>query len=171
MDRENELSGTGRRRRDFEIFCAFNVAFVVARMFGIESAIAPIMKDSSAVRLTLAEMPQVNHRIGQNFKCVVQLAEAIEPNQQAPEFIFPAEHPLDGVEPLFENGRVKERFAASLRDLSSTGVGVDVGDHPAIENRFAINPAIVNAVQANNSSFKVKAYSIGDARHQRQGFA
>jgi len=33
---------------------------------------------ASAGRLTLAEMPQVDHRIGQRFECVVQLAEAIE---------------------------------------------------------------------------------------------
>ena len=115
-------------------------------------------------------MAQVDHRIGQDFKCVVQLAEAIEPKQQSPELIFPAEHPLDGVEPLFENGGVEERLAASLGGFSTAGIGVDVGDHPAIENGFAVNPAIVDPIQADDSSFKVNANSIGDARHQRQGF-
>ena len=98
-------------------------------------------------------MAQVDHRIGQDFKCVVQLAEAIKPKQQAPELIFPAEHPLDGVEPLFENGGVEERLAASLGGFSTAGIGVDVRDHPAIENGFAVNPAIVDPIQADDSSF------------------
>ena len=127
-------------------------------------------EEASAVRSILAEVPQVDHRIGQRFEGVVQPAEAIEPKQQTPKFIFPAEHPLDGVEPLFENGGVEERLAASLGASSTAGIRVDIGDHPAIENGFAVNPAIVDAIQADDSSFKVNANSIGDARHQRQGF-
>ena len=100
---------------------------------------------ASAGRLTLAEMPQVDHRIGQRFECVVQLAEAIETKQQAAELIFPAEHTLDGVEPLFENGGVEKRFAASLESFSTAGICVDIGNHPAIENGFAVSPAIVDA--------------------------
>lgn len=41
----------------------------------------------------------------------------------------------------------------------------------AIENRFAIYPAIVDAIQADNCSLKIKTDSIRDARHKRQGFA
>jgi len=126
---------------------------------------------ASAGRLTLAEMPQVDHRIGQRFECVVQLAEAIETKQQAAELIFPAEHTLDGVEPLFENGGVEKRFPASLESFSTAGIRVDIGNHPAIENGFAVSPAIVDAIQADDGSVKVNANSMGDARHQRQSFS
>jgi hypothetical protein len=115
-------------------------------------------------------MPQVNHRISQNFKCVVQPAEAFEPKKQAPELILPSEHAVDGVEPLFENGGVEERLAAALGGFPAAGTRVDVRDHAAIENRFAIYPAIIDAVQADNGSFKIKADGIGDAHHKRQGF-
>jgi len=37
----------------------------------------------------------------------VQLAEAIEPKQQAPELVFPTEQPLDRIEPLVEDGGSK----------------------------------------------------------------
>ena len=74
------------------------------------------------MRSTLAEVPQIDHRISQRFECVVQLAEAIETKQQAAELIFPAKHTLDGVEPLFENGGVEKRFAASLESFSTAGI-------------------------------------------------
>jgi len=47
-------------------------------------------------------VPKVDHRIGQGFEGVVQLVEAFEPKQQAAKFIFPAKHPLYGIESLFE---------------------------------------------------------------------
>lgn len=44
----------------------------------------------------------------------MQLAEAIEPKQQAPELVFPTEQPLDCIEPLLEDGGIEVRLAASL---------------------------------------------------------
>jgi len=123
------------------------------------------------MRSTLAEVPQIDHRISQGLECVVQLTEAIESKQQAPELVFPAKHTLDSMEPLFENGGVEKRFAASLESFSTAGIRVDIGNHPAIENGFAVSPAIVNAIQADDGSVKVNANSMGDARHQRQGFS
>ena len=87
----------------------------------------------------------------------MQLAEAFEPKQQAAKFIFPAKHPLYGIESLFENGRVEEWLVASFGASSTAGVRVDIGNHPAIENGFAVPPAIVDAIQANDSSLKIKA--------------
>src|SRR5260370_2570253 len=66
-----------------------------------------------------------DHRISQSFKCVVQLAEAIEPKQQAPELVFPTEQPLDRIAPLFEDGGIEERLAASLWCFAATGVWID----------------------------------------------
>jgi hypothetical protein len=114
---------------------------------------------------------KVDHRIGQGFEGVVQLAEAFEPKQQAAKFIFPAKYSLYGIESLFENGRVEEWLAASFGASSTAGVRVDIGNHPAIENGFAVPPAIVDAIQANDSSLKIKANGKGEARHQRQGFS
>ena len=170
VDRKSKLGGTRRYDGDFEIGCAMNFDFAVDWACGNLAQSAHHEK-ASAGRLTLAEMPQVDHRIGQRFECIVQLAEAIETKQQVAELIFPAEHTLDRVEPLFENGGVEKRFAASLESFSTAGIRVDIGNHPAIENGFAVSPAIVNAIQADDGSVKVNANSMGDARHQRQGFS
>jgi hypothetical protein len=116
-------------------------------------------------------VPKVGHRIGQGFEGVVQLAEAFEPKQQAAKFIFPAKRPLYGIESLFENGTVEEWLAASFGASSTAGVRVDIGNYPAIENGFAVPPAIVDAIQANDSSLKIKGNCKGEARHQRQGFS
>ena len=104
------------------------------------------------MRSTLAEVPQIDHRISQGLECVVQLTEAIESKQQAPELVFPAKHTLDSMEPLFENGGVEKRFAASLGGFSTAGIRVDIWDHPAIENGFTVSPAIIDAIQAHNGS-------------------
>ena len=93
----------------------------------------------------------------------MQLAEAFEPKQQAAKFIFPAKHPLYGIEPLFKNGRVEEWFAATFRAPSTARVRVDIGNHPAIENGFPVPPAIVDAIQTDDRSLKVKADGKGDA--------
>ena len=58
-----------------------------------------------------------------------------------------------------------------LHQSPTAGVRVDIGNHPAIENGFAVPPAIVDAIQANDSSLKIKANCKGEARHQRQGFS
>jgi hypothetical protein len=58
-------------------------------------------------RLPSAEVPQVDHRVSQGFQSVVQFTDAFEAQQQALEFVFPGEHPLDGVETLLENGGVE----------------------------------------------------------------
>jgi hypothetical protein len=34
-------------------------------------------------------MPQIDHRIGNGFECVVQLTETFKAQQQAPELVFP----------------------------------------------------------------------------------
>ena len=170
VDRKSKLVGTRRYDGDFEIGCAMNFDLAVEWACGNLAQSAHHEK-ASAGRLTLAEMPQVDHRIGQRFECVVQLAEAIATKQQAAELIFPAEHTLDGVEPLFENGGVEKRFAASLESFSTAGIRVDIGNHPAIENGFAVSPAIVDAIQADDGSVKVNANSMGDARDQRQSFS
>ena len=63
------------------------------------------------------------------------------------------------------------KMAALKIGLRPAWIRVDVRNHAAIENRFAIYPAIVDAIQADNCSLKIKTDSIRDARHKRQGFA
>ena len=125
-------------------------------------------ESTTASKLTLAEVPQVNHRICQNFEGVMQLTYALKPKQKAAELILPTEHPLNRIEPLFEYGSVEERLAASLGDFSPTRIGVNVGYHAAIENGFAVLPAIIDAIQADDGSLEVKANRMGNACHLRQ---
>ena len=49
---------------------------------------------------------------------------------------------------------VEEAFPASR-------IGIDIGYHTAIEDRLPVLPTIVNAVQADDRSLKVKAYRAG----------
>ena len=56
----------------------------------------------------------------------MQLAEAFEPEQQVPEFVLPAKHTLNGVEPFLEDRRVEQWLAASFGGLPVSGIRVDV---------------------------------------------
>ena len=53
--------------------------------------------------------------------------------------VFPTEQPLDRIEPLFEDGGIEQRPAASLWCFAATGVWIDVGNHPLIENGLAVS--------------------------------
>ncbi len=100
----------------------------------------------------------------------MQLTYALKPKEQAAKLILPAKHALDGIKTLFENGGIEERLAASLGRFPTPRIGVNVGGHTAIEDCFAVFPAIIDAIQADDGSLEVKANRMGDARHLRQGF-
>ena len=126
---------------------------------------------SVSVDLPAAEMPQIDHRIGQGFERVVQRTDAFEAQQQAPEFIFPGEHALDGAETLFEDGGIEQRLAATLGCFPGTRIGVDVGRHAAIEYSLAVRPAIVDAVETDDGSAQGEADGASDARDLLQRVA
>ena len=67
-----------------------------------------------ATKLRLAEVPQIDHRVGDGFERVVQFADALETKQQSLELVFPAEDPLNGVESLLEKGGIKHWFGSAL---------------------------------------------------------
>src|ERR1019366_4140039 len=73
-----------------------NFNFIVEWTSEIE--VQPTLGESTtASKLTLAEVPQVNHRICQNFEGVMQLTYALKPKQKAAELILPTEHPLNRI--------------------------------------------------------------------------
>ena len=88
------------------------------------------------MRSILAEVPQ-----NQGLECVVQLTGAIESKQQAPELVFPAKHTLDSMDPLFENGGVEKRFAASLGGFSTAGIRVDICVSQGFSRRSRLLPS------------------------------
>src|SRR3954447_25173015 len=116
-------------------------------------------------------MPEVDHRIGKGLECVVQLTEAIKTKQEPPELVFPSKHPLDRLKSFLEYRRIEQRLAAALGLGSTTYIRVDVGDHAAIENGFAVGPTVVDAIQADDAALKIHAHVSGDAHHFGQGFA
>src|SRR5260221_2413149 len=137
---------------------------ITARCAGNETQV-------STVRSAPAVVPEIDHRIGESFECVVQLTEAIEAKQQSPELVFPSEHPFDRPESLFKNSRLEERLAASLGSFSAARIRVDVGNHAAIENGFAVRPTIVDAIQTDDGALKVHAHRPGDACHFGQSLS
>src|SRR4051812_3142156 len=114
-------------------------------------------------------MPEVDHRIGKDLEGVVQLTEAIKAKQEPPELVFPSKHPLDRVKSFLKYHRIEQRLAASFRLLPTTCIRVDIGDHAAIENGFAIGPTVVDAIQADNAALKIHAHISGDAHYFGQG--
>ena len=62
-----------------------------------------------------------------------------------------------------------------MREFRSSGSARDGGGnvpiYSAIKNGFPIHSTIVDAIQTNDGSSKVKANSLSDSRHQRQGFS
>src|SRR5450755_3104951 len=98
----------------------------------------------------------------------MQLADALEPEQQPAEFVLPAKHTLNGVEPLLENRLVENWLAAAFRLFPASGIGVDVWHHTAIENCLPVTPAIVDAVEAHDRALKIETNGTRDPRHHWQ---
>ena len=61
-----------------------------------------------------AEVPQVDHRVGQGLEGVVHCADALEPNQHASKLVLPSEHPFNRAEPLLEDGRIEQPLRPRL---------------------------------------------------------
>ncbi len=137
--------------------------FATAQTCGIRAGCAHHEK-ASAAKLALAEVPKVDHRVRQRFECVVDFADEFESKQQALELVFPGKHAFDGAEALFKNIVVKDLFAPALGGFSATRIFVDIGRHAAIEDSFPIQPAIVDAIQADDAAAQVKTHGPGDAR-------
>src|ERR1700731_4167664 len=97
----------------------------------------------------------------------MQLAEAFEPEQQVAEFVLPAKHTLNGVEPFLEDRRVEKWLAAAFGGLPGSWIRVDVRHHTAIENCLAVTRAIVNTIQAHDRAAKIEADGTRDPRHLR----
>src|ERR1700693_2420730 len=97
----------------------------------------------------------------------MQLAEAFEPEQPAAEFVLPAKHTLNGVEPFLEDRRVEKWLAAPFGGLSGSWLRGDVRHHAATENRLPVPRAIVNAIQPHDRAAKIEADGTRDPRHLR----
>jgi hypothetical protein len=52
----------------------------------------------------------------------------------------------------------KSGFAASLWCFAATGVWIDVGNHPLIENGLAVRAAVIDAIQTDNASVTYAAF-------------
>jgi hypothetical protein len=114
MDRMRQCARWDDRHRHECGFAMQRTSRITARRTGKE-------KQASPVRSALAVVPQIDHRRGNGFECVVQLTETFKAQQQAPELVFPGEQPLDGTEPLFEDGAM----AYGLAWDASYGAGSD----------------------------------------------
>ena len=86
----------------------------------------------------LAVVPEIDHRVGEGLECVVQPADALEAQQQPAEFVFPGKYPLNRPEALLEDGRLENRLVAPLGLRSAARIGVDVGNHAAVEDRASV---------------------------------
>jgi hypothetical protein len=81
---------------------------------------------------------EIDQGIGEQLEGVMHLAEALEAKQQSAELVFLREHPLNCAEPFVENSLLEEGLAASFGLFSGTRIRVDIGNHAAVENGFAV---------------------------------
>ena len=79
----------------------------------------------------------------------MHVTDAFEAQQQTTELIFPGKDAFDGSEALLEDRLIKVLLAPALRCFASTRILGDVRGHAAIENRPAVVPAIVDAIQGS----------------------
>src|ERR1700710_2446965 len=106
----------------------------------------------------LAVVPEIDHRVGEGLERIVQPADALEAQQQPAELVLPGKHPLDRPEALLEDGRLEDRLAARLWLLSSAWIGVDVGNHAAVEDRLAVHPAVVDTIKTDDGAAEIYAH-------------
>ncbi len=117
-----------------------------------------------------AEVAQVDHRVGRCLERIVDVGNGFVANDHAPKFVLPSEHAFDGAKTLFVDIFAEQTLGAGLGGLSVAGVLFDVGNHVAVENRFAVGLAIVNAVQADGAPSEIKANGLGNTRQLWQCF-
>ena len=115
-----------------------------------------------------AEVAQVDHRVGQRFKGIVDVADDLIANQHTTEFIFPSEHAFNGAKAFFEDRRTEHALGSALGGLSGARVLVDVGNHATVEDRLSVGLAVVDTVETDDAPSKIDADGLGDARQLRQ---
>src|SRR3984885_3379820 len=76
-----------------------------------------------------------------------------------------ANTPLDRPEALFEDGRLEDRLAAPLGLLAAARIGVNVGNHAAVEDRLAVGPAVVDTIKTDDGAAEIHAHLPDDAHH------
>ena len=83
-------------------------------------------------------MPEVDQCIGERFEGLMHLTEVLNAVQQSAELVFPRKHLLNCAKSLVENSLLEEGLTAALGVFSGTYIRVDIGNHAAIENGFAV---------------------------------
>ena len=68
----------------------------------------------------------------------MQLAETFEPEQQVAEFVLPAKHTLNGVEPFLEDRASKNGLRPRLVDCRFLGFGLMFGTMPRLKIAFRL---------------------------------
>ena len=68
----------------------------------------------------------------------MQLAEVFEPEQRVAEFVLPAKHTLNGVEPFLEDRLVEKWLAAAFADCRFLGFGLMFGTMPRLKIAFRL---------------------------------
>ena len=91
----------------------------------------------------------------------MHVTDAFEAQQQTAELIFPGEDAFDGPEALLEDRRIKALLATAFRCFAPTLVLGDARGHAAIEDRLAVVPAIVDAIQTEGCTLQVRANGAG----------
>ena len=113
-------------------------------------------------------MAQIDHRVGQGLEGIVDIGYELIANENTTEFVLPGEHAFDCAKAFFEDGRTEHSLGAALGRLPVTRVLIDVGNHATVEDRFAVDLAIVDAVQTDDAPSKIETNGPGDVRQLGQ---
>jgi hypothetical protein len=107
--------------------------------------------------LDTAELSQVNQRIRHQLHTVVALLNALKPQEEPLELVFPRKGPLD-THPQGMDGFVEEAFASALGRLAVARILFDVGDQARIENTLPIVRRIKAAIEVEIGASQVQTH-------------
>ena len=116
--------------------------------------------------LGTAERSQIYQHVRHQLHAIVPLLDAIKPQQQPLELIFPRKGPLHA-HPQCMDGFVEEAFASALGCLSVARILCDVGDQARIEDQLPVVRGIKAPIEVDIGSFQVQSDLFG---HLLQGF-
>ena len=107
--------------------------------------------------LDTAERSQVNQRIRHHLHPVVALLNALKPQEEPLELIFPRKGPLDP-HPQGMDGGVEAAFASALGGLAVARMLFEVGDQARIENTLPIVRRITAAIEVERGASQVQMH-------------
>lgn len=81
----------------------------------------------------VAEVPQVDHRVGQGLEGIVDIGDDLVANENAPEFVLPSEDAFDGAKRSLKMAKLNKRLGPRLVVFLPRGFSLMLGIMPRLK--------------------------------------